>query len=72
MSNLKTLIPKEQIAVNEHVPVADVKCVNCRFCNFFTVDIDTHTCHCAFWNKKMLCSSFCNNFTKPIKIRTQR
>ncbi len=57
------LIPKEEIASRNKCLMDDVNCANCRFCNWFTIDIDTATCHCSFWVKKVATKSFCNNFT---------
>lgn len=64
---MNNLIPKEVIAQRNNCMMEDVNCCNCRFCNWFTIDFDTKTCTCTFWQKKMACKSFCNNFTVRYK-----
>ena len=56
----------DQIAKMYHVPVSDVRCDKCRFCNAPTIDSDKQICYCMYWNQRMKCGAFCNHYMPKI------
>lgn len=66
--NKTDMISKENLASMNRCNIKDVCCLNCRFNNFATIDLDRKTVTCMYFKQKMLTQSYCSHFTKRISI----
>lgn len=57
---------KEELAKINHTTCDSVNCLNCRFSEWSSLDLDRHTISCFYWKQKMLTKSFCNHYTKKV------
>ena len=53
-----------QIAFMNDVPVEEVNCRMCSFCNLATINFDRKTCMCIHWDERVKLHSFCTHYTR--------
>lgn len=57
----------EELAKINHTTCDSVNCLNCRFSEWSSLDLDRHTISCFYWKKQnVLTKSFCNHYTKKV------
>ena len=66
MNNKTNLIPKEDIAKMYHCDICEVNCLNCRFANFETVNLDTSMINCWLWKTSTSTRAFCTHYQPKI------
>lgn len=64
--NKTNLIPKEDIAKMYHCDISEVNCLNCRFANFETVNLDTSMINCWLWKTAISTRAFCTHYQPKI------